>query len=59
MNRYRVNLGRTQKPFSELVWADNAKVNDHGQLFLMLDGRVVAVYRQGGWDRVRVVDSRD
>lgn len=59
MNRYRVTLGRTEKPFSELVRADNAKVTEHGQLVLTLDGRTVAVYRQGGWNRVRVVRPRD
>jgi hypothetical protein len=58
MKRYRVNLGRTTKPFSELVWADDAMVTDQHQLILTLDGRAVAIYRQGGWTRVRVVGQR-
>lgn len=54
MKRYRVNLGRMQKPFTELVWADDATVVD-GVLKLWRDSRVVAVYRAGAWTRVREV----
>lgn len=55
MNCYRVTLGRTTKPFTELVWADDARAVDGVLKLYDTDGRAVAIYRQGGWTRVRVV----
>lgn len=55
MRRYRVNLGRLTKPFSELVYASDITVVDGVLKLKDRDGNTVAAYRPGHWSRVRVV----
>jgi len=66
MRRYRVWLGRTVKPFSRVVEADDMLVDD--QLNLVLYNRpegnhliadqkshTVAIFRPGSWSYVREI----
>jgi hypothetical protein len=66
MARYRVWLGRTEKPFSRVVEADDMMVNDRDQLVLFNRGtgnaftvgtgtQTVAIFRQGAWSYVREI----
>lgn len=66
MSRYRVWLGRTEKPFSRVVEADDMMVNDRDQLVLFNRGtgngftigtgsKNVAIFRAGSWSYVREI----